>query len=291
MAPSLSHFGDIFNLRSPDLDGVAQGQSPVFGELRVQFGALHRGRLPFILELAPPGPAFLRRYRKVLGLLPPGTEPGLLGIRGELTYGRHRYEQSGLCLFSDSQKLSIGVFDADSGEIVEPFILRQYLYLSLFEELVLCEPRTPTDSFAYSCGGAFSWQDDRLGLEIRGETHIPYPEGYRFPLTRGSTQVGPGSYLAPFLRLVASEVGESKPPDLRGVFKVDRVRRGLDAGAELLECRIDTERQRLTLSFPRGSALRRSPGEKKASTSGAPYRFGIPGAQPPHPGPAALGRL
>lgn len=211
--PARSAFGDVFTLNSPDLQGQATGRSPLFGGVRIQFGPINGRRMPFVLSLSPPSRRFESRFRDVLQLLPPGTVPGMVGLDGWLRYGKRTYQQSRLCFMSDAQKLSIGVVDIDTGAILGPFIMRNYLFLSLFEDLVIAEPRTPTDSFGYCCSGRFSAENGRLSVSLRGEVHVPYPEGYRFPLPGGgSTTVSAGSYLQPFIEIRACQIDEGQVP-------------------------------------------------------------------------------
>jgi hypothetical protein len=208
--PERTCFGDDFDLLTDELGGGAVAQSPLFGELEVQIGAIADDCAPFSLRFSAPAPAYEAKFEALLQLLPPGTGPGLLGMRGELAFPRQVYDQRNLSLNSDPYKPSVGVLDATTGRFRT--LLRKYLFQDLMMRLLLSEPRTPSDSFAYVAEGAFGAHDGALTLELDGALFIPYPAGYRFPLPEeGMTVAHEGSRLIPFVRLEALELRAFDP--------------------------------------------------------------------------------
>ncbi len=231
--PLETYFGDDFDVRSGDLGGAARAQSPLFGELELQLGRIAGGALPFLLRLAPPSGAYEAKFEDLMRLLPPGTCPGLVGLRGDLDFPARGYEQRNLSLNSDPYKPSVGLIDVDSGRI-HSCVLRKYLFQDLMLALLLLEPRTPTDSFAYLCSGGVAVEGDELSLDLEGALHIPYPQGYKFPLPDGgATEAGEGSQLTPFLRFRALADAAFAPASGGGIdFVSSRQIRGR-AGREL----------------------------------------------------------
>jgi hypothetical protein len=233
--PGATDFGDNFDLRSPQLGGGALARSPLFGDLRIQFGTVVEGKLPFVLKLVSPTPRLLSKAKQLLSLLPPGTEPGLVGMYGELRFPAKNFLQRELSLTTDPYKVSIGVVDVATGAF-DDMILRTYLFQNVMRNLLLVEPRTPTDSFCYICNGGI--RPTRAGLLFRlyGEFTIPYPAGYAFPLPRGgSTKIEAGSHLLPFVNIEAVSADSFQPRWTTFHFKSKHRRRGrLDDTATLL---------------------------------------------------------
>lgn len=215
--PRETFFGDDFDVRGEDLGGEARAQSPLFGDIEVQFGRIAGGSLPFLLRLGVPSDAYEAKFENLMQLLPPGTRPGLVGMRGDLAFPAQSYEQRNLSLNSDPYKLSVGVIDVDTGRI-RCCVLRKYLFQDLMLALLILEPRTPTDSFAYVCSGSFQAERGELALDLEGALHIPYPTGYKFPLPDGSaTEAQEGSQLTPFLRFRALDHAAFAPMAGSGV--------------------------------------------------------------------------
>jgi hypothetical protein len=229
--PSSTNFGDDFHLVSHELGGTAFAQSPLFGYVTVQFGKIVAGYMPFTLQfdaLDDFGP----KFRELLSILPPGTHAGLSGMAGEMRFPKSVFQQSELSLNTDPYKVSLGVVGLESGESA-PFVLRKYLFQNVMRRLILIEPRTPTDSFAYVSNATFTEETGgQLKLELSGECYIPYPEGYGFPISEGGAAcILAGSYLKPFVNLYAVAEDAFKPakPDievraekkLRGKFGLD----------------------------------------------------------------------
>jgi hypothetical protein len=214
--PSTTNFGDDFHLLSDELGGTAFAQSPLFGYVTVQFGKLVDGFMPFTLLFGAPDD-FTPKFSELLSILPPGTRAGLVGMVGEMSFPNSVFRQSELSLNTDPYKVSLGVVDANTGETA-PFVLRKYLFQNVMRRLILVEPRTPTDSFAYVSSAKFSEEPDgHLKLGLFGECYIPYPEGYRFPISEGGTaRILAGSYLKPFVTLdaVDENVFQSASPDI-----------------------------------------------------------------------------
>jgi hypothetical protein len=201
--PGPTDFGDDFHLVSNELGGTAFARSPLFGYVTVQFGKLVDGFMPFTLQFdAPDG--FGPKFRELLSILPPGTHAGLVGMAGEMRFPKSVFQQSELSLNTDPYKVSLGVVDAQSGEAA-PFVLRKYLFQNVMRRLILIEPRTPTDSFAYVSIARFIEEPGgHLKLGLYGECYIPYPEGYGFPINEGgAARILPGSYLKPFVTVDA----------------------------------------------------------------------------------------
>jgi cold shock CspA family protein len=237
--PLQTCFGDDFELSTEALGGGARAQSPLFGSLHVQLGPIADGLAPFALCLAPPADAYGSKFEALLRLLPPGTMPGLVGMRGDLAFPKDAYEQRNLSLNSDPYKLSIGVVDVASGN-VSGAVLRKFLFQDLMMQLLLTEPRTPTDSFSYLTSGRFELRDGKLALDLDGALFIPYPSGYRFPLPDGGTTVAEeGSHLVPFVHLTAveREAFEPLPTGTQIAFEGDRHLRGRMAQKVRLELR------------------------------------------------------
>ncbi len=202
--PTDTNFGDDFDLQSKELGGGALAHSPLFGSIAVQFGAVVESHIPFVLRLDPPSQVFRQKFKKLLTLLPPGTSEGLVGLKGILRFPRVQYLQENLSLCSDPYKPSIGVVNLKTG-VCDPLVLRKYLFQNLMGSLLSVEPRTPTDSFAYLCSGQFATTEvGHLVFRLEGELNIPYPAGYAFPLPgRGTTRIGEGSLLRPFINILA----------------------------------------------------------------------------------------
>src|SRR3989304_3383502 len=106
--PALTNFGDEFHLNNPLLGGQGIGRSPLFGNIRVQFGSASEGYIPYMVSFHAASSHFERKLIKLLQLLPPGSEAGLIGRRGNLHFPSQWCLQSNLSLNSDPQKLSIG---------------------------------------------------------------------------------------------------------------------------------------------------------------------------------------
>jgi len=231
-----TNFGDDFALRSDDLGGSAMAQSPLFGQLEIQFGQAVAGHLPFVLKFEVPSTAFRQKFTELLTLLPPGTTGGLVGMCGEMQFPKATFFQRDLSLSTDPYKVSIGVVDL-SNATSAPFVIRKYLFQNVMKSLLMIEPRTPTDSFAYLSVAEFvETEAGHIGLRLRGENFIPYPEGYRFPLPKGrATKIRAGSYLRPFVNVLAvEETAFSKArPNLRFVSTGHR-RGTFVSGATLL---------------------------------------------------------
>ncbi|HUA74481.1 MAG TPA: hypothetical protein VL988_06960 [Solirubrobacteraceae bacterium] len=234
--PRETFFGDDFDVRGDDLGGPARAQSPLFGQIELQLGRITGGSLPFVLQFARPSVAFEPKFEALMQLLPPGTRAGLVGMRGDLVFPEHTYEQRNLSLNSDPYKLSIGVADVATGAI-SSCVLRKYLFQDLMLALLQLEPRTPTDSFAYLCTGRFGTERDRLTLDLEGALHIPYPVGYKFPLPGGrATQARKGSQLTPFLQIRALEQEAFSAADAGEEFIARHHVRGV--AADRLELRL-----------------------------------------------------
>jgi hypothetical protein len=203
--PGPTDFGDDFHLVSKELGGTAFAQSPLFGYVTVQFGKLVDGFLPFTLQFGAPD-GFGPKFKELLSILPPGTHAGLVGMAGQMSFPNSVFQQSELSLNTDPYKVSLGIADANSGESA-PFVLRKYLFQNVMRRLILIEPRTPTDSFAYVSTASFSEEPGgHLKLGLSGECYIPYPEGYGFPIFEGgAARILAGSYLKPFVNLYAVE--------------------------------------------------------------------------------------
>jgi len=209
--PGASDFGDNFALRSPDLGGRALARSPLFGRLRLQFGPIGEGKMPFVLHLESPSAALDSKAAQLLSLLPPGTRPGLVGMHGEMHFPLITFEQEELSLTTDPYKVSVGVIDLETGSF-ENLILRAYLFQNVMRNLLMVEPRTPTDSFCYVCDGKIQATAEGLTLQLYGDFTIPYPAGYAFPLPGGrKTRIEPGSHLLPFVNLTAVTSDSFKP--------------------------------------------------------------------------------
>jgi hypothetical protein len=212
--PEKTCFGDDFDLVTDELGGQCLAQSPLFGELEVQFGKITDGFAPFSLNFAPPAQTFEPKFARLLQMLPPGTRPGLVGMRGEMSFPNYSYDQRNLSLNSDPYKPSVGVVDVATGRF--RIVLRKYLFQDLMLQLLTTEPRTPSDSFAYLATGEFGAAGGVLTLELDGALFIPYPKGYLFPLPDGrATTAKDGSRLVPFLHLDATESSSLRalPPD------------------------------------------------------------------------------
>lgn len=201
--PKETHFGDDFDVRAEELGGNALAQSPMFGRVEIQLGTIINGFVPLMLRFSRPAVDYEKKFAPLLRLLPPGSSPGLLGLRGEMAFPKQVYEQRNLSLNSDPYKLSIGIIDVTTGRICN-MILRKFLFQDLMMSLLLNEPRTPTDSFSYVGAGALELEAGRLLLDLQASLIIPYPSGYKFPLANGGTVVArTGSQLTPFLHIVA----------------------------------------------------------------------------------------
>jgi hypothetical protein len=212
--PRETYFGDDFDLVSADLGGGGRAQSPLFGHVSVQLGRIVDGFVPFRLGFSPPSPAFEPKFASLLQLLPPGTAPGLVGLRGDFAFAKQLYRQRNLSLNTDPYKVSIGVVEVETGEIRRA-VLRKFLFQDLMLALLQTEPRTPTDSFAYSATGAFQLHGGQIALDLAGALTIPYPTGYKFPLPDGGATIAEeGSQLTPFLRLMAVEATGFEPARL-----------------------------------------------------------------------------
>jgi len=209
--PKETYFGDDFDVLSTELGGVARAQSPLFGGAVVQLGKIVDGFAPFSLSLSPPSAAYEPKFAPLLELLPPGTRPGLVGLRGDLAFPKQLYHQRNLSLNTDPYKVSVGIVEIATGEI-RGAVLRKFLFQDLMLTLLHIEPRTPTDSFAYIATGAFRLESGRLSLDLAGALTIPYPTGYKFPLPDGGATVAKeGSQLTPFVRLSAIETDAFAP--------------------------------------------------------------------------------
>jgi hypothetical protein len=229
--PKESYFGDDFDMVSAELGGGARAQSPLFGSMDLQLGKIVDGFAPFRLTFSSPSPAYEAKFGSLLALLPPGTRPGLVGLSGDLAFPKQLYRQRNLSLNTDPYKVSIGIVEIDTGKI-RSAVLRKFLFQDLMLALLHIEPRTPSDSFAYSAEGAFQLVDGHISLDLDGALVIPYPTGYRFPLPDGGATVAEdGSQLTPFLRLVAIETAAFLPASLDGQlrFSGDEHIRGYEA--------------------------------------------------------------
>jgi hypothetical protein len=204
--PGATDFGDNFSLVSPDLGGAALARSPLFGALKIQFGPVIDGKIVFAVSFAAPSPALHSKVEWLLELLPPGTEPGLVGMHGSLRFPQRTYLQHELSLTTDPYKISVGIADVATGRFKD-VVLRKYLFQNVMRNLLIAEPRTPTDSFCYVCDGKFSVTATGLFFRLYGDFTIPYPQGYAFPLPggRGKTRIGAGSHLLPFVNIEALE--------------------------------------------------------------------------------------
>lgn len=232
--PGATDFGDNFSLVSPHLGGGALARSPLFGTLKIQFGPVIDGKIAFALRLAAPTRALHSKVDRLLELLPPGTEPGLVGMHGALQFPRRTYLQHELSLTTDPYKVSVGVADVATGRF-EDMILRKYLFQNVMRNLLIAEPRTPTDSFCYVCDGKFSVTEVGLFFQLYGDFTIPYPEGYAFPLPGGrATRIGPGSHLLPFVNIGAVEDICFRPGSAPFKFRSSRALRGTSSSGVTL---------------------------------------------------------
>ena len=235
--PKETHFGDDFDVLSTELGGAARAQSPLFGGAVVQLGKVIDGFAPFSLSFSPPSAAYEPKFAPLLELLPPGTRPGLVGLRGDLAFPKQLFHQRNLSLNTDPYKVSVRIVEIETGKI-RGAVLRKFLFQDLMLTLLHIEPRTPTDSFAYIATGAFRLESGRLSLDLTGALTIPYPTGYRFPLPDGGTTVAKeGSQLTPFVRLSAIEADAFAPARLDEPLRFSGSEhvRGRRAGAVLLE--------------------------------------------------------
>ncbi|MEK6304396.1 MAG: NmrA family NAD(P)-binding protein [Acidobacteriota bacterium] len=225
--PTENTFGDDFALRSIDLGGGAWAESPLFGHVVVQFGHLTGKYFPFVLRFEAPS-NLRQKLLALLQLLPPGTKAGLVGLQGKMTFPKVSYLQRNLSLTTDPYKVSLGVLDVDTGCTTASVVLRKYLFQDLMMSLLMIEPRTPTDSFAY-VGEAkiFNTEEGHLAFRLTGRLDIPYPEGYAFPLPDGGhTIIEQGSQLYPFVNLVCVEENALNPTSGAVEFLGRRHRRG-----------------------------------------------------------------
>jgi hypothetical protein len=235
-------------LRSEELGGGALARSPLFGRVEVQFGTIVAGKMPFTISLRGPTPRLNSKTERLLKLLPPGTQAGLLGMHGTLRFPRVTYFQRELSLTTDPYKVSVGSVDVDSGEFHNA-ILRKYLFQNIMKKLLLVEPRTPTDSFCYICNGHFRVVGGGLAISLYGDFNIPYPNGYHFPLPKyGSTKIGEESHLQPFVNLDAVESILFRPSSESVEVVSSNCRRGnFDANAIFLTYEGDQETHRIDL--------------------------------------------
>jgi hypothetical protein len=105
--------------------------------------------------------------------------------------------------------------------------------------LLMVEPRTPTDSFAYLSSASFSLTANKhLLLHVTGENYIPYPENYAFPLpNRGVTKIGKNSFLRPFVNLFALDTDAFVPVYSNFTFSSTKHHRGhFRSGLHLRAC-------------------------------------------------------
>jgi len=178
------------------------------------------------MKFSTPSAKLNSKSKQLLDLLPPGTQAGLAGISGTLKFPKHENVQHELSLTTDPYKKSIGIMDAATAKF-QNAILRKYLFQNIMRNLVLTEPRTPTDSFCYLCDGGFEPTSNGLVFRLYGDFTIPYPAGYGFPLPRGGrTTIGEHSYLLPFLNLVGIEETAFAPTKRATTFRATKHVRG-----------------------------------------------------------------
>ena len=234
--PIFTNYGDLFRFNNSVLAGQTLGKSPLFGNIKIQFGSIAQSFLPYTISFHAASNKFEQKLSKLLALLPPGSQAGLIGMRGHLDFPSYRYLQSNLSLNSDPQKISVGVINLEEAEYRHELVLRKFLFLNLMEKLIAAEPRTPTDSFAYLTTASFSQtQDNYLVYNASGKVHIPYPDGYRFPLPNGKAiDIYGNSHLKPFVKLCAVETDAfSEVYDMGSNLVSNRIIRGSASQIEI----------------------------------------------------------
>ncbi|GAB4033735.1 hypothetical protein [Spirosoma gilvum] len=242
--PHYNCFGDIFTLNNPVFQSVAHGQTPALGKLDIQFGSLVNQVIPYTVTLRAWSDTFATRLAKVLRFLPPGTQAGWVGLNGILDFTSIKHIQRNLSIQGDAQKLSIGTVHLGRNQGNHSLIIRGYFFLDVLARLMVLEPRTPTDSFAFVSRAVFQMTaDGNLIYTTKGEVHIPYPTGYLFPLPnrKGGALIGPDSFLRPFLTLCAVEECAFHPNRLDAFALASKtILRGL-CQTVAIHCKLDRE--------------------------------------------------
>lgn len=205
-------FGDAFTLHASELGGPAVGRSHLLGRLRVQFGAESEGTVPVAVRMLPPGGTLLEPEATPLDQEFPGRlSPGGAGHDAVLRFPLRSYFLDAVTLIDDPFDPPLGLVDLTSGELVEEMLHRGFIGQNVFYALVRVEPRTPRSSFLFR--GPARFQRGPHGGTVyrhKGEVHIPYPPGFRFPAPDLATgyEIDPGSALDPYLWLRGAEGGE-----------------------------------------------------------------------------------
>lgn len=216
-APYSNHFGDDFSLNAKELGSLATGRSHLMGRYQIQFGERFGDSLQFSISSMPPGGLLttLRQspFAQAFGKRIPDC---LLGYDEFLRFRQQTYAMDQISFLDDPLDLAVGAIDLKTGKVLGHLLRRGMITTSWLLAMVRLEPRTPRATFTFR--GPASFAKTATGetmFRYYGDLHIPFPEGFFFPMSdlENKIPIGPASALDPFLRLQAMH--EPAAPALR----------------------------------------------------------------------------
>jgi hypothetical protein len=210
-----SSFGDAFTLNAEEvLGGGATGRSHFLGRALIQFGERAGNSAPVAVSLLNAGGALAEMTSTPITQAFPGRlYPGPHGCDEFLRFPLRTYSLNDLMVIDDPFDISVGAVDLRTGRFINDLLHRGFINQDLFFALIRIEPRTPQSSFFFRGPAALEkGAGGRMVFRFKGQTHLPYPEGFLFPNPNLATGfvVGPDSALDPFLWIHALQDGD--PP-------------------------------------------------------------------------------
>lgn len=204
----ISCFGDLFNLRAPELGGPALGRSRLLGRLQIQFGPKAGNSVPIAVSLASAGGVLAPLDPTPIAEAYPGRlMPGPEGFGAVLRFPERTYPQNDLFVADDMFDISVGALDLATGDLIHPLVHRGFINQDVIFALLRVEPRTRRDSFHFRGPGSLRRHSSGNTLfRCFAQIYVPYPKGNRFPDPNFATGFRTeGERLDPYLWMWAIE--------------------------------------------------------------------------------------
>jgi hypothetical protein len=203
-------FGDDFSLNADELGGPAAGRSHLVGRFQVQFGerfgdavtmsisALPSGGLFTTLPQSPIAAAFQRRI-----------PDSLVGHDEPLLFPKQVYNMDIISYLDDPLDIAVCAVNLKTGKVIDHMLRRGMITTSWLWAMIQLEERIPKNTFCFRGPASFEkGVNGQMVFRYRGDLHIPFPAGFKFPAPdlKNTFIIGPDSALDPYVRWQAMSV-------------------------------------------------------------------------------------